>query len=1065
MSARSSFPAVAEQIITYNKNLTEILSKINALQTTTEPVINVQIVDASGVITQYSLPSFSYLKGEIDRLNNNINSLYNLNTSGALVSESSGNKFKKVITIDLNKEPTPIDELQTLTTFKSSKNWIFDGLLNPLLSVELDLSGKVEDSVRKCLVRRYIVDFAVDAAGNLTPLGQSALNSFNTQFNGKSNINIDDFVNWYNTTAGLVSPTNPNYDEQVFDLDPNQLLYDGVFSVLGTEEDKLNRKLWYYLNTFDFLVTDTNEVRQLSLNDEVIINVAQSNTRYKVIELSKVESNYRARFERVEGNQPIPVGIGTLKIYSPVVYTKTVKVSVGYNERNVIFIKPMNADTNLIAKSWSGGTAYWTNDLRLSSTDDSNGLTMEKYYIDYVYDYGEVLQDLVAKKTPNKLAGTPVAPTLNTENFKVVQINKHLTDSPDSNLIKTKHNLMMSLKSEVTQINDSIESKNKKSRVQRFTSDSERKQVDLEKDSLTKQRESKSKLLSTVTQEIIDLSKSPSLTKIQPKFSVRGFWNIPDAIITKGTVPQEIVQFRVQYRYISKDGKETPTETFKVKSIAGQDQTAVFSNWTEFKTDARKRIYNTVNGTYTWQIEDIENADTPNINQIDIPIQSNEKVEMRIKSISEVGWPESAVESDWSDVLTIQFPDDLNNVLNENDFILKEASKEELKTGLNAELSAKGLDQHLSGTIVVGNKTYNHTSDAILSGFKDANGVSLDLLTYLKSLQDRISSLEDKIKRAKGELQVVILRNNKEFIVDNGSEVTFNIECEDYLDSFVGSAQSRQVQAGRIFTNNIYVIKDFVVKVRNNSIDSPLGLLSNRSYVQNSDMYNTGAPQVFWVNDKDELLTSAVTGQTRTQLNNQFLWNVNFETVNDSQTIVTKLSENVGNAFATNNSNSITSVLASNEFNVGYNETTILSFVGNNKSLLDTKKWIDTTVSVSSTTKLLSTIHAVTPTLEDLTETNTEKIKTINGGDNKAILVPINIYFKMNALDPNQSGLNYEYIDLNSTRSTIKHIKKLKFFLENESDNKSFQFSIKFNINRSKVVVKKTATPVNSEIR
>ena len=62
----------------------------------------------------------------------------------------------------------------------------------------------------------------------------------------------------------------------------------------------------------------------------------------------------------------------------------------------------MNADTNLIAKNYSGGSAYWTNDLRLSSTDNSNGLTMEQYYIDYVYDYGEVLQDLVAKKTPNK---------------------------------------------------------------------------------------------------------------------------------------------------------------------------------------------------------------------------------------------------------------------------------------------------------------------------------------------------------------------------------------------------------------------------------------------------------------------------------------------------------------------------------------------------------------------------------------------------------------------------------------------------------------------------------------
>ena len=205
-----------------------------------------------------------------------------------------------------------------------------------MISVEIDLSGKIEDNVRKCLVRRYIVDFAKDVAGNLTPLGQSALNSFNTLFKDKSNIDLNDFVTWHTTTPGLIEPANPNYDEQVFDLNPNELLYDGVFSVLSTEEDKLNRKLWYYINTFDYLVTNTNEVRQLAINDELIINTAQSNTRYKVIELSIVESNYRARFERVEGNQPIPVGLGVLKVYSPVIYTKTVKVSVGYNERNVI---------------------------------------------------------------------------------------------------------------------------------------------------------------------------------------------------------------------------------------------------------------------------------------------------------------------------------------------------------------------------------------------------------------------------------------------------------------------------------------------------------------------------------------------------------------------------------------------------------------------------------------------------------------------------------------------------------------------------------------------------------
>ena len=56
-------------------------------------------------------------------------------------------------------------------------------------------------------------------------------------------------------------------------------------------------------------------------------------------------------------------------------------------------------------------------------------------------------------------------------------------------------------------------------------------------------------------------------------------------------------------------------------------------------------------------IEDVQNADTPNINQIDLSVQVNERVDIRIKSISEVGWPDSAVESSWSEILTVDFPD------------------------------------------------------------------------------------------------------------------------------------------------------------------------------------------------------------------------------------------------------------------------------------------------------------------------------------------------------------------------------------------------------------------------
>ena len=364
-----------------------------------------------------------------------------------------------------------------------------------------------------------------------------------------------------------------------------------------------------------------------------------------------------------------------------------------------------------------------------------------------------------------------------------------------------------------------------------------------------------------------------------------------------------------------------------------------------------------------------------------------------------------------------------------------------------------------TNTTTLNNKTFHHESNKILSGFKDDNGVALDLFEYLRNLEDKIKGLEEKIKRAKGELEVVILRNNQEFVIKNNSTTTFNVECEDYLDNYTSTG----VPSGRVYQNNIYVVKDFVVRVNNVAIESPLGLLSNRTYLQNPDVYKDDIPQTFWVNNQDELITSDISSTTRSQLNNQFVWSVNYDSV--SNTSLGKLGENIGNSFGGTVNNSITSVLGSNEFNVGYSENSILNFNSNNKSLLETTKWVDNNVSISSTTKLLTSIHPVVGSLEELVETNSDKIKSIDPGENSSITIPINIYFKVNALDFNQTGLNYEYINFNNSKETVKHVKKLKFFLENESENRPFEFTMKFNINRNKVVVKKTTQAINQSVR
>jgi hypothetical protein len=134
MAIQSSFASVAEQVASFNTNIVEILSKINSLSTTTNPSVEVRIFDSNGVLNTYSLPSFTYLKSEIERLNNSINSLYSIDTTGALIQTTSQNQFKKIITVDLNREPNPITELNVVRQFKTEKNWFFDGLLNPILN-------------------------------------------------------------------------------------------------------------------------------------------------------------------------------------------------------------------------------------------------------------------------------------------------------------------------------------------------------------------------------------------------------------------------------------------------------------------------------------------------------------------------------------------------------------------------------------------------------------------------------------------------------------------------------------------------------------------------------------------------------------------------------------------------------------------------------------------------------------------------------------------------------------------------------------------------------------------
>ena len=1121
----SSLHTVAEQVIINNQNIVEILSNINTLTNTSNPSVSFNLMNSSGAINTVSYPSFSYLKTEIDRLNNNINALYGLNNNGATVQVSSSNIFKKVIAVDLNLEPKDIPSITAPTTFVSKVNYLLDNMLNPELFIKIDLTGLISDDVRKIQSRRYIVQFEQNSSGALTNDGQAALNSFNSIFKGKSNINQNDFLLWQSTTPGVILPGNPIYDEQIFDLSPNQLQYEGVFSVLKIQEDSLNNLLWYYLDTLTYSDTQNNQPHTLKVGDSLIINIDNSNTIFEIQQIANSSSNPMVVLTRTDGVQPIPVGIGTLKIYSPIINDPNVLVNVGHNEYNVLFVKAINTINYLLSRNWSLGTGYYTNDLSLNSSDSYNGQSLDKYYTNVVYDYGLALKDLVVKKIPNILGAIPSAPILDANNFKVIQTNTHLTNTPDSNLIKNQSAQVNSLNSEINQLSTAIQSKNTQLKVTKFSTNADKQQFKNEIANLQAQYLSKSSLKISINNQILNSSATVPALSVLPSYSIKGFWTIPDPVVTPYTYPQQIIGFDVQYRRLSKDGTVPPVQTFTLAptntvsssilsvnaasktafngmSIAGSlatspssrstnaaskisisgistqiadnntaipsnltlkqvsSNTAAFSPWTELKTPTKKQILDKATGLYTWSTEDMNNPEVININQLDIPIHPNETIEIRIKSISEVGYPESSIQSDWSNTISITFPDNLSTITNQNSNIISAANNDNVKNSVLTHLNNQGLNGLLSQQTTINDTTYYLSTDNILSGFKDVNGNSIDLLAYLQQLTNQITALQAQIAQAKGELVVTILRSSEQYIVQNNSVLNFTVNCEDYCDPISGPG----IPTGRVYANNIYVIRDFVMQIQNGSTTNTLGLLSSRTYTNgsNTDVYNSAVPQILWVDDQDNLITSDITGVSKTQLDNQFLWSVNYDSVN--QTTVTKLGDDIGNLFSSAGNNSITNVLSSTEYNVGYADASVLGFVGNNNSLKDSTKWIDTSISISSTNKLLSTIHPSIPNLENIVDANSSFVHNLKGGANNGITIPLNIYFKMNALDPSKTGQNYQYIMLNGVTQNVQHIKKVKFLLDNQADNTPFVFTLVFTMNRSNNITRKILATSPSQL-
>lgn len=798
----NSFATILANFIRLQNNALTTLQQVQTATISNSETVQISVTSLDGTVQTYSIPSFGYLKSSIARIDTTIQKLMGFDGSDAFIRMPDGS-FKKIYQAAYIKNPKPIGQVTVPTKFIAENNWFFESLYTPALKVSFDVTPYIPQQESKVFVKRMILNLDSDRK----------IAYFNNNLKNRNDLD-------YVTLMVDLQKNGINYfiDDEVIDLPLSIVRFSGDFVVVNSEDrtvtnldNTTSTKRWYLLNklTYTDNLSLTKDTQVLKVGDRMI----KAESLYEVVEIDA--STKFVRLRRLSGYDPIVVG-ESIEYYSETFSPKTVNVGIGFNESLVVFFRTVNDEENLISTVYSPGISFSTNDLNIDSA--TGQVTMQKFYQDNVLDFGNLLLSQAKENQISAVDGlTPDAPVVDVNNFSVVLINDHKLDQATVQSIRKKQSDKVKLSSEIVELEKSIDKKKETLNSQKFSSETERRSVKNDLDSLIRELGSKSSLYSSIVSELAAIGKDAPAALDTPKYRIRGFFGIPNPKLDPKTGSQSVVQFYTYYRYVRPDGSQSNVKQYEYTDQNGQVKRGTYSNWQVVKSDIRPKVYDVGSGKYVWAEEDVENADVININQVDIPISKGETVEFYIVSVSEAGWPLNPLLSEPSTTLAIEFPTDLITE-DEATVALQEATNEAIIVKVESDLQAKGLDEHLSSSFNAAERYYAHNADVVSSNFYTQEGNVISLYEKLKEYETRIATLEDRLNRVAGKIAVFVIDpdNSAKVAINTGDVVQlFAGYYRDYVDLLPANEQRGAI------VNKIYQI------AVQNSEATPLQLVSS----------------------------------------------------------------------------------------------------------------------------------------------------------------------------------------------------------------------------------------------
>jgi len=794
MNTNNSISNSLKKLLEINANSLTIFERINEAMTTNNQDISLEILTPDGTET-VSVPSFHYMKNELGRLDTNLKALSGLGTGDTNIRLADGT-YRNIITSRLKSPAKDITSFSRPINFATKANYFFEDFLNPLLTMSVDVSGQIPNNTERVLVKRILFN-----SSNAT-----TVDYFNSNYKNKGNLK-------YSTVIQEISNNKLAYtlDEDTRDMPYRNVQYTGKFDVVnistGTRDivkGEVTVKQSIDLYELDQLTySDSSKgVKQtevLQVGDELILNGGSNNTRYKITTING--SLKQVELLRVEGYEPITpnIGINQLGIYKIDDADLKVNINVGFNERVLVFVKAIDPDSKILAENWSPGIGLYTNELTLIQADGAIK-RLDDYYNSEVADFGKYIKALKEDSIPPATEGiTPDAPTINSNNFAVVQINSHLTINDSADKIKKLSADKVNVEEKIKKLDETISNTRESISTKKYESVIQKDVDKNELNSLITERTSETSLYTSIVNQIQSLAAGTNATAISPKYRVRGFWQVPTPKKLANTVEQHVVQFIIQYRYLSTSGKAS--EVTQLPFTEGtREKTAVFSNWNEQKTKSRDRFRNAKTRKFEWQASLVEDAQAVNFNQLDLSINEGELVEIRVKSVSEAGYPANPIYSDWSKSITIDFPITEIDTTNVDALLLVNAA-ETAAVKIAEQLTSRGVYNHISDSFSANEKYYAHTATGIASGFLSAEQKPISVYDKIAQLEAQIAGLKDAVEVEIGELVVKVMdEDGTVTVINNGTK------NQIFAGYYTDEVASLTVKKGHIVTKTFKLL-------------------------------------------------------------------------------------------------------------------------------------------------------------------------------------------------------------------------------------------------------------------